>query len=480
MFLHDIYKSGNPAHVAFYGDVTVTYGELAEEISKYRNTLWQMGIRKGDRVGLYSGNRPEFVYAYMAVVSLGAIIVPINCFLVDREVDFILKDSGSVLLITDKPLEVSCASISIHELHARADEENAPAAPDFPADLTEEDIATFVYTSGTTGKPKGAMLSHKNLVGNTFQFNKTIPFREDDNVLCVLPMFHCYGWTTSLLAPLRNHSAVTILRSKSPSEIIASIVKYAVTIAFMVPPMYNLLARRGSPSDMRSVRLFISGGAAIPQAVSQAFEERFHHPVLAGYGLTEASPVVSVNSPENPKYISVGPALHGVDARIDTGKPGEYIPGTVGELCVRGENVMRGYWHRDEETKKTFTEDGWLRTGDLAYLDGDGYIYIVDRIKDLIIMNGENIYPGEVEDCIYEIEGVGECAVIGHPDELRGQAVWAYIVMKDGYPYEEDKIRRYLTKNLAGYKIPRRFIQMDALPKNATGKILKRALRELN
>lgn len=480
MFVQDIYKNGDPSRVAFVGMGTITYGELAKKVELYRNTLYAMGIRQGDRVGLYSGNRPEFVYAYMAVVSLGAVIIPINCLLVDREVDFILKDSGACLLIADKPLTVSTEYVAIHDLNYKAEMENAPAAPDFPKDITEDDICTFVYTSGTTGKPKGAMLTHRNLVENTIQFNGTIPFTPDDNVLCVLPMFHCYGWTTALLAPLRNHSTVTILRTKSPSEIINAIVKYSVTIAFMVPPMYNLLARRGSPSDMATVRIFVSGGAAIPQPVAKAFEDRYGHPVVNGYGLTEASPVVAVLPPEKPKYLSVGPAIPGVSARITTADGVPYVAGTVGELCVSGANVMKGYWHRDEDTKNAFTEDGWLRTGDLAYMDDDGYIYIVDRIKDLIITNGENIYPGEVEDCIYEVEGVGECAVVGHPDPLRGQAVWAYIVMKDGYTYSEETIRRYLTQNLASYKIPRRFIPMDALPKNATGKILKRALREAN
>lgn len=477
MFVQDIYKGADPKKIVFLGTDTVTYGELSRKVELYRNALSAMGISKGDRVGLYSQNRPEFVYAYMAVVSLGAVIIPINCLLVDREVDFILKDSESRLLIADKELSVTPDFISIFDLDAKAEEASAPAAPDFPSDITEDSICTFVYTSGTTGKPKGAMLSHRNLVENTIQFNGTVPFTADDNVLCVLPMFHCYGWTTAVLAPLRNHATITILRTRSPQEITKAIKTQRVTIAFMVPPMYNLLARRGSPSDMETVRVFISGGAAIPQPVAKAFNDRFHHPVVNGYGLTEASPVVAVLPPNRPKYLTVGPAIPGVSARIDSPDT-PYVPGTVGELLVKGSNVMHGYWHRDEDTKKAFTEDGWLRTGDLAYMDADNYIYIVDRIKDLIITNGENIYPGEVEDAIYEVEGVGECAVIGHPDPLRGQAVWAYIVMKDGYDYDENKIRQYLVKNLASYKIPRRFIPMDALPKNATGKILKRALRE--
>ena len=240
--------------------------------------------------------------------------------------------------------------------------------------------------------------------------------------------------------------------------------------------MYNLLARRGDPSVMKTVHTFISGGASIPQPVAQAFYFRFRHPVQEGYGLTEASPVVCVLPSAKPKYLTSGPVLPGVEAYIRTENGGPYVAGTVGELMVRGSNIMKGYWNKPEETKKVLSEDGWLHTGDLAYMDADKYIYIVDRIKDLIIVNGENIYPGEVEDCIYEVEGIAECAVVGHPDPLRGQAVWAYVVMKEGYDFDENKIRKHMSKNIASYKIPRRFIPMDALPKNATGKILKRSL----
>ena len=478
MFLHEIMKGADPAHLAFEGEATVTYGELEKAIHHYRNTLHAMGIRKGDRVGLYSANRAEFVYTFMAVVSLGAIIIPINNSLVDREVDYILKDSTARLLITDTPMDVCAETVDIHDLDYKAQNENAPEAPAFPSDLTEDDVCALVYTSGTTGSPKGAMLSHKNLVRNVEQFTARIIFKPEDKVLCVLPMFHCYGMTTVVHGGLYAHSTIVILRSRSPSEIINAIVKHGVTIAIMVPPMYNLLARKGEPSLMKTVHTFISGGASIPQPISQAFFMRYKHPVQEGYGLTEASPVVCVLPTAKPKYLTSGPTIPGVEAKIATGSDGDYVAGTVGELLVRGDNVMKGYWNKPEETKKVFTEDGWLHTGDLAYMDEDRYIYIVDRLKDLIIVNGENIYPGEVEDCIYEIEGVGECAVVGHPDPLRGQAVWAYVVMKEGYQFDETKIRKYMSQNIASYKIPRRFIPMDALPKNATGKILKRALRD--
>ena len=478
MFVHEIYKNGDPKKFCFLGEATATYADLDLAVRRYRNTLYAMGVRRGDRVALYSQNRGEFVYVYMAVVSLGAIIVPVNCSLVDREVDYIIKDCGAKLLVTDTPLTVSCETEDIHDLDYRAEKENAPNAPDFPTDLTENDVCALVYTSGTTGSPKGAMLTHKNQIRNVEQYTAIITMTPEDRVLCVLPMFHCYGLTTVVLGALYWGAAIVIVRTKNPTEIINAVLKHSVTIALMVPPLFNLLARRGDPGSMKSVHAFVSGGASMPQPVAQAFLEKFGLPVQEGYGLTEASPVVSVMRVAKPKYLTVGPALPGVEVKVVTEKGGPYEPGQVGELLVRGDNVMKGYWNKPEETAKVLTEDGWLRTGDLVYMDDDDYIYIVDRIKDLIIMNGENIYPGEVEDCIYEVEGVSECAVVGHPDALRGQSVWAYVVMKDGYEFDEDKIRKHMVKNIAAYKIPRRFIPMDALPKNATGKILKRALRD--
>lgn len=478
MFIHKIFRDYNPDKPLFFGEVFKTYGDLQEAMHLYRNILYDKGIRKGDRVGIYSANRPEFVFAYMAIVSLGAIAVPINNYLVSREASYIVKDAGIRLMLGDTEIKTPAEFMFLEELDRISKEEPAPEAPVFPAELTEEDVCSLVYTSGTTGTPKGAMLTHRNLWSNAEQFNAIIGYTGEDNVLCVLPMFHCYGWTTCVINSLCKGGAITVLRTKIPTEIVHAIIKYKVTIAFMVPPMYNLLAHRGNPSDLESVRMFISGGASLPQPVAQAFKERYHTPILEGYGLTEASPVVAVLLPQRPKYLSVGPVLPGMESKIVTDTEGPYVPGLVGELWVRGANVMKGYWHKPEETEKVITPDGWLRTGDLAYQDVDEYIYIVDRMKDLVVVNGENIFPGEVEDCIYENEGISECAVIGHPDKLRGEVVWAYVSMKEGYTFDEYKMRKYMLDNLAAYKIPRRFVVLDTLPKSPTGKILKRVLRK--
>ncbi len=478
MFVHELWKNADPSRLALDGNRALTYAQLSDQVRVVRNVLYKKGIRRKDRVALYSANGVEFVVVYMAVVSLGAIIIPVNSSLVDREVDFILRDSETKLLVTDTPLQVEAPQISVDALMAEANQDAAEEAPAFPSDITENDVCTFVYTSGTTGSPKGAMLTHKNLVRNAEQTNEVITHTPEDKALCVLPMFHCYGWTVSVLVPLLAGCTIVVMKSKIPTEIIHTITRKQVTVAAMVPPMYHLLARLGRPEAMKTVRIFVSGGASLPQPVAEAFAERYGHNVIIGYGLTEASPVVTMLPPDQPKSLSAGPAIPGVEIKVVSDDGKECKTGEVGELLVRGDNVMKGYWHKDEETKKVLIADGWLRTGDLAYLDKDKFVYIVDRIKDLIIVNGENIYPGEVEDCIYEYEGVSECAVVGHSDSLRGQAVWAYIVMKEGYTLDENEIRKFMKGRIAAYKIPRHFIEIDEMPKNSTGKILKRALRK--
>lgn len=478
MFLHEIYIHEDKNHVAFCGKANATYGELERMVDLYRNELYLKGVRPHDKVGLFAGNCGEFVYTYMAVVSLGAIIVPINNSLIAREIDYILDDAEAKFIVSDTNLELKHEVIDLKELDENAKSEKAPKAPAFPSDLTENDVCTFVYTSGTTGSPKGAMLTHKNLIRNAQQTNLVVTHYPEDNTLCVLPMFHCYGWTLSIINPLLQGCTITVLNTKNPAEILRSIEKYKVTTAFMVPPIYNLMARKSNPDPVKTVRLFVSGGACLPQPVAQAFLKAYGHPVIEGYGLTEASPVVSVLPPNQPKYLTCGKAIPGVEAKIhvEDGKP--YESGVVGELWVRGDNVMKGYWKREKDTKATITKDGWLKTGDMAYMDDEKYIYIVDRIKDMIIVNGENVYPREVEERIYEIEGIGECAVVGHPDAKRGETIWAYIVMKEGYEYDEKSIKEYLRKNLAPFKVPHHFVPLDALPKNPTGKILKRVLRD--
>lgn len=475
MLLEQILYRTDSSRVALHGETTVTYAELTDRVERYRAVLAEMGIQKGDRVGLYSTNSPDFIYVYFATVSLGAVIVPINFQLTDAEVDYIVGDAGICLMVAMRPLEIGCRCVLLTELASLAAtaDPTSVTVPERDAD----EVCTLIYTSGTTGRPKGAMLTHRNLLSNVLQFNGVLMHEQTDNVLCVLPMYHCFGWTTCVMNPLAQGASITSLVSVLPSEITAAVERYGVTVAFLVPPLYHLLVRAGDPKAMQSVRRYVSGGASLPEPVAKAFEEKFGKPILEGYGLSEASPVVAVNPESLHKFYSIGPALPGVEVRIAGYDPATYEPGKIGELLVQGPNVMKGYWNQPEATAEAL-QDGWLHTGDLAYMDEDGYIYIVDRSKDMVIVNGENVYPREVEDAMYRFPGVSEVAVVGHADGLRGQSVCAYLVMKEGATFDKQAMRQHLASCLAPFKLPRQYIVLDALPKNSTGKILKRVLRD--
>jgi len=476
MLVHQLIYQGTAETIAFYGKEKITYKQLQNEVAKYRNFFYKAGIRTGDKIGLFSRNSVEFVYSYMAIVSLGAVVVPFNFQLTTREISFIVEDSQMKHLVTTTKLELDVNQLIIEEFADLIAGENEQA-PVLPGDWPETSPCVIIYTSGTTGTPKGAVLTHHNLVSNAQAFRKVLPVSASDNVLCVLPMYHAFAWTCAVLNALLCGASITILDGFAPKETIAAIKEYGVTVIYGVPPIYNFLARTGEPQDMTGIKYLVSGGASLPEKVAKQFYEKYSVPILEGYGLSEASPVVTVNPPHKPKYCSVGKALPGLDLRIVSPKGDTLPPGAVGELTVQGPSVMAGYFNLPLETSRAL-ENGWLHTGDLAYLDTEGYVYIVDRLKDMIISNGENIYPREIEELLYAYAGIIDAAVVGVPDKLRGQAARAYVVMEAGCTLDKKAVRDYLQNNLANYKIPRDFVQVDALPKNQTGKILKRVLRK--
>lgn len=462
-------------------DKLTTYGELGAMIEKWAGALQARGVVKNDRVGLFSKNCTEFVAAYMAITKAGGVVVPINFQLSPYEAAYILKDASIRLLVVNEKLELEQA---LHERKCEPVEqvsfEELAAAPehDFVSPkIDERDNCAIIYTSGTTGFPKGAMLSHRNLVANTIDFTKVVKMYAEDVSFCVLPMYHCFAWTVTVAGPLYHGAAIVIQANYTLPDTLRLIAKYNVNQFIGVPTMIQMFEKGAEPEQLKNIRFFVSGGASLHQKLSNDFQKKFNRPVQEGYGLSEASPVCTVNPAEKIKVGSIGLPLPNVEIQIRDENDKELPVGIVGEMCVKGANVMMGYLNLPEATQDAL-RGGWLHTGDLAYKDEEGYIFIVDRLKDMIITSGENVYPREVEEVIYTYPGVSEAAVIAAPDKLRGQVVCAYVVMKEGFEASKPQLRRFLMERLALYKVPKYYFFCEQLPKNPTGKVLKTALRE--
>ena len=462
-------------------DKMLTYGQLRAEITLWAAHLQSHGVRKGDKVGLFSKNCSEFVIAYLAIIKAGGVVVPFNFQLAAPEVAYIVQDADMKVMVARQKLELDAAlqergcgplvQLDFDDLRQRT--EHAYAA----AELDENDNCTIIYTSGTTGYPKGAMLSHRNLVANAHDFTERVLMHSTDKSLCVLPMYHCFAWTVSVSGPLLHGGCIVVQENYTLLDALRLIQKYQINQFAGVPTMIQMFEKGGEPEQLASVRFFISGGASLPQKLAKDFKKKFGKPVQEGYGLSEASPVCTVNPAEKIKIGSIGPQLPNVQVEIRDDNDQSVANGTVGELCVRGANVMLGYLNRPEATAAAL-RGGWLHTGDLAYRDDEGYIFIVDRLKDMIITGGENVYPREVEEALYTHPAVQENAVVGVPDKLRGQAVCAYVVLKEGQEATKPQLRRFLMERMANYKVPKYFFFCEQLPKNGTGKIMKTALRE--
>ena len=488
MFVHELIQSGHESDIAVVDQGRrITYGDLAKAISAYRNQLYADGVRVWDRVAIFSRNSAEYIFAYMAIVSLGAIAVPINFQLSNREIVYILKDSGAKILLTYKPMEIDqdllemghMGSIIQYDIASYGKPDpTIPPAPPLPSSFDEKNPCVIIYTSGTTGSPKGAVLSHRNLVSNAAEQMRVMTCKRQHHVLCVLPMYHCFGWTCSVLYPFSCGAQIVVLDSFTPKETIEVIRTEKITDMYVVPSICSLLSKLAKPEDMASVRLVLSGGTPLPLKIEEDFLEKFGIPVVGGYGLSESSPVVTMAPPERARSGSIGPLVPGIRARFVDSEGNDVPKGEPGELIIQGDNVMLGYWNLPEATK-TALRGGWLHTGDVARMDEDGYLYIVDRIKDMIISMGENIYPREVEEVIYKFPGINEAAVIGVEDKLRGQAGACFYSMNEGATMDLKALKRYLQQNLALYKIPREFHELPLLPRTSTGKIAKREIHKI-
>jgi long-chain acyl-CoA synthetase len=472
-----------------------TFARLDRESDSLAAGFLRLGIVPGARIGLYCPNSPEFASVYLAILKAGAVVVPVNVMLNPKEVAFVMADAGATGLFYHAAFADAAAQVrevaSGLELAVRIgdgpgeDPSLAEVAvpggrPPEPVIEPGRDLAAILYTSGTTGRPKGAMLTHRNLMSNTASVMQALELQPGrDRMLVVLPMFHAFAATVGMLTPLVHGLSLVIVERFEPKLVSAVIAEHGATVFLGVPSMYTLLLRleEAELHQWQSVRFCVSGGAAMPGAVMAAFEERFGIPVLEGDGPTECSPVTCVNPLSGTrKSGSVGRPVPAVEMRI-IGPDGETLAdGEHGEVCVRGPNVMQGYWRQPGETDKSFLDD-WFRTGDLGYRDADGYFFLVDRIKDLIITNGMNVYPRVIEETLYRHPAVAETAVVGEPHALHGEIPVAYVVPKPGVRVDARELRDWCKEHLGRHEIPRRVVLRESLPRNAAGKVLKRELR---
>ena len=436
----------------------VTYEQLDRASAAVARRLAAGGVRPGDRVALMIPNTPEFAAAYYGILRAGAIAVPLDVDLTRNELRTAVADCGATLLIAWRELRRFHEQAWLVAPGSFFDEAEPVAAVEREAG----DTAVILYTSGTTGQPRGAELTHANLLSNARVTAELFGFGSDDSVLGALPLAHAFGQTCTLNAPLLAGARLVLADRFEPRD--------GVTVLVGVPSMYARLLAQGAPS-MPALRLCVSGGAPLAPELLDACEAALGTRLLEGYGLTETSPVTAFNRPSDPRRPgSIGTPVTGVAMRLL-----DPIDG-VGEIAIRGHNVMKGYWNRPDETRAVLSEDGWLRTGDLARVDEDGAFRIVGRAKELIIRDGRNVHPREIEDVLHGHPDVLEAAVLGVPDSLLGEEVVACVVVASRATVTEDELRDHVRERVAESKVPRRVWFAAALPRSATGKVLKRAI----
>lgn len=472
-----------------------TYKELNKKVNKIAHGLMELDIGRGDRVAILLPNCPEYITAYFAIAKIGGIVVPLNSFLIGKEYEFILNDCQVTTIFTSskfiaviKEILPRVKSLKHIIMTDEMEEGTIPLGEfsdhkpttDIVRDIKAEDTAVIIYTSGTTGQPKGAMLSHLNLVSNAESTAEAIKVYQKDRFLLFLPMFHSFTYTACVILPIYSGARIIILETTNRQDIKKSVIWDRATIFVAVPPVYNMLCHakvNWLTRRLNPIRVYVSGAAPLAVEVLKKFEGSFQIPLVEGYGLSETSPVVSLNPLEGTrKPGSVGIPIPKVEVKIVDENEKELPPNEVGELIVKGPNVMKGYYNRPQDTKETIKGE-WLFTGDVAKIDEDGYIYIVERKKDLILVRGLNVYPREIEEILYTHPKVLEVAVIGVSDKHKGEIPKAFIALKEGEKATEAEMKEFCKKNMAPFKVPRYIEFKDSLPKTPTGKILKRELR---
>ena len=481
-------------------DLSFTYAQVDEISGRIASALLATGLQRGDKVAVQLPNLPQFLFSYFGILKAGLVMVPLNPLLKAAEVSYHLDNSDTKVLITfemfadeaHKGAQQVEREVTTYVVNMPGNDARPEGTKHFDelyfADDTRDivptdadETAVLLYTSGTTGKPKGADLTHLNLYMNCTVAGELFGFRDDDIGVAVLPLFHVFGLSSVLNTSVRYGGTIVLIPRFELEPVVEAVEKHKATIFSGVPTMYfGLLNMDTSGKDLSSLRVGVSGGAAIPGEVIRAFEEKFPGcVVLEGYGLSESTSTTTFNvDKEQRKVLSIGTPIWGVEVRVvdEDDKPLPSGEGNVGEIVIRGHNIMKGYYKNPEATAEAFKGD-WFHTGDLAYMDEDGYFFIVDRKKDLVIRGGYNVYPREVEEVLYEHPSVAEAAVIGRPDPKLGEEVVAIVALKDGADATPDDLVAFCKERLAAYKYPREVRIVDELPKGATGKILKKELR---
>lgn len=490
------------------GDVQLTYAELNAKANQVANALKNYGIEKGDKVALSSPNLPFFPIIYYGILKAGAVVVPLNILFKGREVAYHLSDSDARVHFCfegtpELPIGIeglkgfeaaeTCEKFVLLTLNPSAESpyENTETFAQFVGNepttfesetTNETDTAVILYTSGTTGQPKGAELTHLNVVMNARLSDTMYPRRDGDVHLLTLPLFHSFGQVVQMNAGFYNCATLVLLPRFSAEDALRLMEKHDVTVFAGVPTMYWALLNyeQADKFDLekisRNLRLCKSGGASLPVEVLKGFEEKFKTKITEGYGLSETSPVAVFNRYGETRPGSIGFPVWGVEVKIVDEHGAEVADGELGEICIRGHVVMKGYYKRPEATAATI-RNGWLHSGDVGRRDEEGYIYISDRVKDMILRGGFNVYPRELEEVLMTHEAVSLCAVVGIKSDEHGEEIKAYIVKKEGAIHTETEIVQWCKENMASYKYPRFVEFRDSLPMTATGKILKRELR---
>jgi len=477
----------DPERVALkLDDVEVTYAALDEGSARVAAVLRDKGVGEGDRVGIMLPNVPYFPIVYYGILRAGGVVVPMNVLLKGREVSFYLRDPEASLVFAwhdfaddaqkgAKEAEVECVLVEAGEFEQLL---GAVEPATDVVDRADDDTAVILYTSGTTGTPKGAELTHANLRRNVEAAVGLFSLGADAVVLGALPLFHSFGQTCGMNASVSAGATLTLIPRFDPGKALEIIQRDKVTVFEGVPTMYGAMLNHPDKDsfDTSSLEVCASGGAAMPVELMRGFEDAFDCKILEGYGLSETSPVASFNHPDKErKPGSIGTPIEGVEMKVVDDDGNDVEQGDVGEIVIKGHNVMKGYWRKPDATEEAI-KDGWFYSGDMAKVDEDGYFFIVDRKKDLIIRGGYNVYPREIEEVLYEHPAVREAAVVGMPHDDLGEEVGAAVALKEGADATPEDLQAFVKEQVAAYKYPRRVWFVDDLPKGPTGKILKREI----